>query len=180
MKTYISALLLAGITFTTISCNDRDDNTQIIEDQDTIGQEYKISGDFTYNPDRRIYLMSGELDYALPGSDRMLVFMWNGTDNGADVWSPVPNETYVDDPAIPNGRKVYYSYAFSAQKIEFYVKANYDITTTPDYLRNQRFSVLVVPANSANTSASVNDNNYNEVIRKYRLDSSRIINIFLK
>ena len=41
MKTYISALLLAGITFTAISC-DRNNDTQIVNDQDTIGQEYKI------------------------------------------------------------------------------------------------------------------------------------------
>lgn len=178
MKTYISALLLAGITFTAISC-DRNNDTQIVNDQDTIGQEYKISGDFKYDATLG-YFMSGSFDKAIPSSDRVLVFMWNGTSNGSDVWSPVPNTTYVDDPAVINGRKIYYSYAFSVKEVQFYAKANYDISTTQNYLKNQRFSILVVPANSMNASASVNEANYQEVIRKYNLDSSKIINIAVK
>ena len=35
MKTYISALLLAGATLTAVSC-DRNNDTQVVNDQDTI------------------------------------------------------------------------------------------------------------------------------------------------
>ncbi len=177
MKTYISALLLAGATLTTVSC-DRNNDTQIVNDQDTIGQEYKMSGDFKYDANFGYYI-SGSFDKAIPASDRVLVYIWNGTNNGADVWSPVPNTTFVDASTVPNGKKIYYSYAFSVKDVYFYAKGNYDISTTPEYLKNQRFSILVVPANSmkASASASVNEANYQEVIRKYNLDSSRIINI---
>ena len=44
MKTYISALLLAGATLTAVSC-DRNNDTQIVNDQDTIAlvTEAKVS-----------------------------------------------------------------------------------------------------------------------------------------
>ncbi|MDV3928757.1 hypothetical protein CMT52_05175 [Elizabethkingia anophelis] len=173
MKNYVTVLLLAGATLSIVSCDRNND------DQDTIGQEYKMSGDFTYDANFGYYI-SGSFDKVIPSSDRVLVFMWNGTDNGADVWSPVPNTTYVDDSTVPNGRKIYYSYAFSVKDVYFYAKGNYDISTTPSYLKNQRFSLLVVPANSIKTSASVNEANYRDVIKKYNLNSSNIININVK
>ena len=72
MKTYISALLLAGATLTAVSC-DRNNDTQIVNDQDTIalvtettvsffskGNGYQVSVPFQKNiPTGIMYLFTG-------------------------------------------------------------------------------------------------------------------------
>ncbi|MFH6997127.1 hypothetical protein ACHRVZ_04285 [Flavobacterium sp. FlaQc-57] len=99
--------------------------------------------------------------------ETVLIYRLTGTiDSSTPIWQLIPNTVYFD-----NGTRLSYDFDFS--KIDFVItaKGNYNLSSTPGYINNQTFRVVIVPSKLA---ASVNKNNYLEVMAAAKLSESQI------
>jgi hypothetical protein len=70
-----------------------------------------------------------------------------------------------------------YDFDFTKNDIQIYADGNYDVSTTPEYLNNQTFRVVLVPTSSGAKNANLNYNDYNSVIKFYNIDDSKVKNL---
>lgn len=82
------------------------------------------------------------------------------------VWQLIPRSTYFD-----NGDVVDYYFDFS--KVDFVItaRASFNLAEEPDFINNQTFRVVIIPSDLA---ASVNKNNYLDVMKAAKLSESEI------
>lgn len=167
MKKYLSFLLIAVLGFITLSCVERIDNDQ---DNDTYAVTYDLKNlNFTYNATNG-YHISRTFNNPLFGTDVVLIYRQNGTtSNGGPVWQLIPRTLY-----LPQG-ELDYDFDFTVNDIMIYAGGDYDISTTPAYLNNQTFRVVIIPASGKNANVDFED--YDSVIKFYNIDDSKVINL---
>ncbi|WP_286970388.1 hypothetical protein [Flavobacterium sp. UBA4854] len=101
-------------------------------------------------------------------SDVVLVYRFDGTDNGGrPVWQALPETYYFDDGT----RDFSLKYVFTYNYVNIYLDGNDQGTIPADYRLNQIFRIVVVPADFA---ASVNKSNYLEVMKAAKLSESQV------
>ncbi|AYN06521.1 hypothetical protein [Flavobacterium sp. 140616W15] len=127
--------------------------------------------DFAYNNVDGFY-MSGVFNPLIGDASTILIYRLVGTiDASTPIWQLIPVNI-----SLTNNREVYYDYDFSKEDFKIYVRANYDLETTAgDFLDNQTFRIVIIPG--AFTGKSVNKpdfSDYNEVIKKYNIDDSKV------
>lgn len=108
-----------------------------------------------------------EIGGNLYDDETVLVYRLTGLVNSTTpIWQLIPRTIYFD-----NGDELDYDYDFS--KVDFIITARgtYNLLNRPDYINNQTFRVVIIPSNLA---ASVNKNNYLEVMKVLNLDESQI------
>jgi len=183
MKKFIPILLLAGVAFTALSCER--DNDVIVDgtDNDTYSQVLETTGTFTYS--------NGELSFGedfytpLYDADQVLVFRLVD-DLGVDVWQPIPRTMYLN-----NGYELDYDYDFSKNDVVFYASGNFDKQNVPNvvkpWITNQTFRVVLLPGYFPNSikkdevnirtmkEKNINPENYDEVIKAFNIDDSKVI-----
>lgn len=168
MKKFLPLVLLLISSIFIFSCKD-DDDVQVQVDYPTV---YDLNVNFAYNSnDGWNYYQ--KFNRTLLDQDYVIIFRQAGTENGAIVWQQIPRTLYLTQGEL--------DYDFDFTKNDFLIYASsggtYDITTTPQYLNNQRFRVVLVPAvfggKNANTS-DLSKMSYEEVIAKYNIDDSKI------
>ncbi len=106
-------------------------------------------------------------------SDVVLVYRFDGTDNGGrPVWQFLP-ETYFFD----NGTRDFsLKYVFTYDYVEIYLNGNNPATIPAAYRTNQIFRIVVVPADFV---AKVNKSSYLDVVNKLNLKENQIQEIKL-
>jgi len=170
MKKFLPLLLLLISSIFIFSCKDDDDDIQQVQvDYPTV---YDLTVNFAYNANDG-WNFYQKFDRALLDQDYVIIFRQAGSENGAVVWQQIPRTLY-----LPQGEL---DYDFDFTKNDFLIYASsggtYDITTTPQYLNNQRFRVVLVPAvfGGKNTNtADISKMSYEEVIAKYKIDDTKI------
>ncbi|MBW8358391.1 MAG: hypothetical protein K0M63_01160 [Weeksellaceae bacterium] len=169
MKNYFSLLLIALFGFVAVSCTDRIDDP--VQDYDTYSVTYDLKNvNFVYNATDG-YHISRTFNTPIFSSDVVLVYRQNGTaNNGTPVWQSIPRTLFLTQGELD------YDFDFTVNDIMIYAGGNYDISTTPTYLNNQTFRVVVVPA-SAGKNANVDYSDYNAVIKFFNIDDSKVINL---
>ncbi|WP_162989946.1 hypothetical protein [Chryseobacterium sp. 6424] len=162
MKKYLSIMLLALLAIFVASCDDRDDSV----DNDTYPLMRDITGSFNAG---NSYTITQGIDIST--NDVVLVYrnINSGNSNGA-VWQLIPKTEYLG-----NNNELDYNYLFDSRNIEIYTEANFDqatlsATEANTYLNNQRFRIVLVPANQAkNANANIKYTDYQSVLQYYNI-----------
>lgn len=163
MKKLLTIALLATFGFSAISCDDRNDEV-LVQDNDT----YSVMTDLTgsLNSGNQYTLTQG---INIAQSDVVLVYRdINSNSNLSSVWQLLPKTEFLG-----GGRELDYNFLFDSQNVEIYTEANFDQTLLTaieagQYLTNQRFRIVLVPA-SPTKNASVNYEDYQSVIKFYNI-----------
>jgi hypothetical protein len=104
-------------------------------------------------------------------SDVVLIYRMNGSiDATTPIWQLIPRTLFLNSP----DRELDYDFDFSMEDFTIYAGGNYDISTTPQYINNQTFRIVIVPGSF---STSINKNNYADVMAALNIKESQIQNI---
>jgi hypothetical protein len=104
-------------------------------------------------------------------SDNILIYRMAGTINSqTPIWQLIPRTLY-----LPQG-ELDYDFDFSRVDFTIYAGGNYNIATTPSFLFNQTFRIVIIPGYLSNkgTQNAINLDDYNAVIKAYHIDESNI------
>ena len=89
-------------------------------------------------------------------TDVVLAYILNGTDNGTDIWEPLPQTLFFDDLILLN------AFDHTAADIRFFLDGTVDpASLDPLYTDNVVYRVAIIPADFA---ASINTSDINEVM----------------
>ncbi|WP_027380308.1 hypothetical protein [Chryseobacterium daeguense] len=169
MKKFLPILLLAFVSLFIFSCDDDDNNNNFV-DHDTYSQMRDATGTFSSS---NSYTLS--MDINILNTDVVLVYRKVG-----GYWESIPKTYYLDNVTVPaTGRELDYSFDFNTQEVNIRTSANFNQSTMSSaeanqYLNNQTFRVVLVPASAAKNTASVDTSDYNAVVKYYNLDESKI------
>ncbi|AZA72959.1 hypothetical protein [Chryseobacterium indoltheticum] len=167
MKKIIPFLMLAFVSVFTVSC-DNDDDVQYV-DNDTYAGVIEITRNFQYNTAEDVYFINQSI--SMEPSDMALVYRLKDGSNNGDVWEQIPRTLYFS-----GGRELDYDFDFTQKDVQILAGGNYDISTTPTYLNNQTFRIVLVPAGFLNKGAKppVDYSDYNAVIKYYNINDSKV------
>jgi hypothetical protein len=166
MKKFFPILLIAFVSLFIFSCDDDDNNGQF-QDYDTYPQMKDVTG--TLNSGNTYSIM---VPINIESTDVVLVYRRDV--NAGNAWQLLP-KTYF----LSGGREVDYNALFSSQNVEIYTEANFDQSTmtaseATQYLNNQTFRVVLVPASAGKNATTVDYKDYNAVVKYYNLDESKV------
>ena len=175
MKKIFPFIMLAVGSFFVYSC-DNNDSVVSQQDSDTYSKMRDVSGSF--NSGNSFAL---NVPITIQSTDVVLVYR-----NDSNVWQPIPKNYYLDDVAnLPVGRELEYNFVFDKSQVQIRTESNFNQATqisnaeAAQYLNNQTFRVVLVPASSAKTTA-VDLKDYNAVVKYYNLDASKIRTVYVK
>lgn len=146
MKKYF---LLAALSFATLgtvaSCDNSISNPVNDVDSDTYSVAYDNTGTFTKAGS---YALTFTFPKPIYNSDVVLVYRLKSIVNGQKVWEQIPKTIYS------NAGELDYDFDFTTKDVQIFTKGNYDISTTPEYLTNQTFRIVVVPADLGKSASA--------------------------
>ncbi|HEY4538917.1 MAG TPA: hypothetical protein VIG94_02775 [Faecalibacter sp.] len=161
MKRILSIFMVALMgVFITVSCTD-DDGVSYV-DNDTISDVYDLKN-VSFDYDQGYYLLRN-FTRPLYDSDVVLVYRQTNAANSQPVWKLLPNTIYFND-----GNELDYTFDFSKNDVQIYVDATFDLANS-EYIKNQTFRVVVVPANYGRSATPLDYNDYNAVINYYNIN----------
>ncbi|QOW11357.1 hypothetical protein Q73A0000_13805 [Kaistella flava (ex Peng et al. 2021)] len=169
MKKYFTLMLMAIFSVAALSCDNRN-NDVITQDNDTYSVVLDINNvNFSYNAQDG-YFISRTFTKPLFNTDVVLMYRKTGSaTDGSPVWQSIPRTLY-----LANGNELDYDFDFTKNDVMIYASGNYDVSTTPQYLNNQTFRVVLVPASPGGKNANVDYSDYNSVIRYFKIDDSKV------
>lgn len=166
MKKILTLFAVVGLMAFS-SCSNNDDDV----DYDTISEVFELRNvNFSYNAVEG-YNIYQKLDPFLFDKDVILIYRLTGTVNGSPIWQLIPRTLYTA------GGELDYDYDFSREDFTIYAGGNYNLATTPEFLNNQTFRIVIVPGSSngaAKSSIKQDYSDYNAVIKKYNIDDSNV------
>lgn len=167
MKKFLPLLLILVSSIFIFSCKD-DDDDQITVDYPTV---YDLSNvNFSYNAtDGWNYYQ--KFNRSLMDQDYVVIFRQSGVSSGTPIWQQIPRTLYITQGELD------YDFDFTKNDFFIYAGGTYDISTTPQYINNQTFRVVLVPAVFGGKNVNSSDLSklsYEEVIAKYNIDDSKI------
>ncbi len=163
MKKIITILGVVGM-FSFQSCT-TEDNSYV--DNDTISEVFELKNvNFAYNTTDG-YTIYQKLTPKIYASDVVLIYRMSETiDSNTPVWQLIPRTLY-----LANSRELDYDFDFSQEDFTIYARGNYDLSLTPQYINNQTFRIVIVPASF---STSINKNNYLEVMNALKINENQV------
>ncbi len=109
------------------------------------------------------------LDPVILTTDNILVYELVNTNNNIDAWSLLPQIYYFD-----NGQ-AQYNFNFSYDQFSLFLDADFDLNLLPATFTQQKtFRIVVIPGYSARDASSINFENYDEVLKAFNIDDSKI------
>ena len=168
MKKILPILLIAFVSLFIFSCDDDNDNNFV--DHDTYSQMRDATGTFSAS---NTYTLS--MDINIQNTDVVLVYRKVGGN-----WQSIPKTYYLDNVVAPaTGRELDYNFDFNTQEVNISTSANFNQASMSaaeanQYLNNQTFRVVLVPASAGKTANSVDKSDYNAVVKYYNLDESKV------
>lgn len=147
MKKLFSFLMIAFLGMIAISCVDRIDDP--VNDQDTYSVAYDLNNVSFTNNSTTGYTISRTFNNPLYNGDVVLVYRMDGTTtNGSPIWQQIPRTLYLNQGELD------YDFDFSKNDVQIYAGGTYDLATTPQYINNQTFRVVIVPASTGKVDYS--------------------------
>ncbi len=164
-------LALVGI-FSLESCTINEVDSTV--DNDTVSQVFEIKNvNFNYNIDDGFYIYNTfqrELGGDLYNDETVLIYRLSDNINSTTpVWQLIPRTIYLN-----GGREIDYDFDFSKKDYTIYARGNYDLELTPQFLDNQTFRFVIIPAELL---YAVDVNNYSDVMKSLNLKESQIQNL---
>ncbi len=166
MKKLFPFLLLFITSFILFNCKE-DDEVQVQVDYPAVYDLRNVN--FSYNAtDGWTYGQS--FKNPLLDQDYVVIFRQTGTSGNAPVWQQIPRTLYLNQGELD------YDFDFSKNDFMIYAGGTYDLSTTPQYLNNQTFRVVLVPAvyGKNATLEDLKKLSYEEIIAKYNIDESKV------
>lgn len=123
---------------------------------------------FTLNSSNE-YTIFRELNPQLLNSDNILIYRLAGTINPTTpIWQLIPRTLFV-----PAG-EVDYDFDFSRVDFTIYAGGTFNLATTPEYITNQTFRIVIVPGFFSKSANAVDTSDYNAVIKAYGINDKNI------
>lgn len=164
-------LLLTVVAMTALTgCSNDDD--RVITDNDTIGLVFDINRSFASNGTIEFPFEQGEV---FPGDVVLIYWMESTTPNGNPVWRLMPQTVTFE-----GGGFLTYNYDFDISEAIIYAESNLVLNSIPDYTVDQIFRIIVVPgqnpviAKSASPTKTVDNKDYNAVVKAYGINDSNV------
>ncbi|WP_313099128.1 hypothetical protein [Epilithonimonas sp.] len=166
MKKLFPFLLVLITSFFLFNCKE-DDDVQVQVDYPAVYDLRNVN--FSYNATDG-WTYSQNFNNPLLDQDYVVIFRQTGTSGNAPVWQQIPRTLYLDQGELD------YDFDFSKNDFMIYAGGTYDLSTTPQYLNNQTFRVVLVPAvyGKNGTSEDLKKLSYEEIIAKYNIDDSKV------
>ena len=121
---------------------------------------------FAYNIDDGFTIYK-KLTPVIYDSDVILIYRLSGTINSTTpIWQLIPRTLFLSQ-----GKELDYDFDFSKEDFTIYAKGNYDLATTPQYLNNQTFRIVIVPGSFSTT---LNTSDYAAVMATLKINENQI------
>ena len=164
MKKLFPIFVFALLSFMVVSCDTSDD--VVIQQNNTVDAQMRdvtgtLSSSNNYSINTGINILS---------TDVVLVYRnYNSNSSSSAVWQLIPKTYYLS-----SGRELDYNFLFDQSNVEIYSEANFDQTTmssaeAAEYLTNQTFRIVLLPADPAKNANKPDYNDYNAVVKYYNL-----------
>ncbi len=176
MKRLLLLLTLFAGAATFQSC-DGDTGPQGPAGPDSIVYELRQVDFNLFNGEYQIYRTFGEsLGFNLYDSETVLVYRQsssfvNNAGVTTPIWQLIPRTLF-----LPQG-ELDYDFDFSQEDFTIYAGGNFDPSTTPEYINDQTFRLVIIPGSFQNRNANnagVDFNDYNAVIKKYGINDKNV------
>lgn len=164
-------LFLSVIGLTTLASCDGDRGPQGPagpSDGDTIAEVFELQNvNFQLNQNNE-YTIYQQLNPVIFDSDNILMYRMAGTINSnTPVWQLIPRTLFLNEGELD------YDYDFSAVDFTIYAGGTYNLATTPQFIQNQTFRIVIIPGYFSK-NASLDFNDYNSVIKEFNIDDSNV------
>ncbi|WP_245189427.1 hypothetical protein [Lunatimonas salinarum] len=114
-----------------------------------VGEVFEVDATFNQQGEFSVF---GEYGFEILESDKVLIYRLDGVVEGMDVWTPLPRTVFREN-GIFN-----YSYDFTVVDFSIYMEGNFDLRTLgPEWVQNQIFRVLILPADFISGRMDFND-----------------------
>ncbi|WP_445454750.1 hypothetical protein [Flavobacterium sp. 25HG05S-40] len=164
--------ILAVIGMITLgSCTVNEDNDTV--DNDTISEVFELRNvNFAFDAVNG-YNIYRTLNPQIFPSDAILIYRLSGTiDSSTPIWQPIPRTLFLNQGELD------YDFDFSKEDFTIYAGGNYDLSLTPNFLNNQTFRIVIIPGFFSNkSSAKVDFNDYDAVVKAFKIDETKIISM---
>ena len=132
-----------------------------------ISEVFELKGiNFTFNATDNEYSIYQKLTPKLFPGDVILIYRLSGTINSTTpIWQPIPRTLFLTQGELD------YDFDFSQEDFTIYAGGTYNLATTPTYLNNQTFRIVIVPGDLV---SSLNTNNYLDVINALNIKESQV------
>lgn len=112
------------------------------------------------------YSIYRELTPPILSSDVMLIYRMDGTINSSTpIWQQIPRTLYLNQGELD------YDFDFSRVDFTIYADGTYDLETTPQFLDNQTFRIVIIPGYF---SGRMDYSNYEQVMAMYGLTEADV------
>lgn len=166
-KFILLAALISGMMIVQ-SCVREEVVVEDTVDQDTISEVWEYTNVDLYSGNNYTEFLN--FPHVIYSSDMVLVYRLAGGSSGGDVWKLLPETYYFDDGTLDFGYKN--DFTQYDVKVDLY---GYDLAgLSNNYKLNQIFRVVVVPAYFGKNASKVDVANYDEVVKQFNIDDSKI------
>ena len=161
MKKIMTLLAVVGL-FSLQGCTTTDNSV----DNDTIAEVFELKNvNFAYDTTDG-YTIYQKFTPNIYASDVVLIYRLSGSVNSSTpLWQLIPRTLFLTQGELD------YDFDFSKEDFTIYAGGNYNLALTPQYLNNQTFRIVIVPASFA---TSVNTSNYGAVMAALKVNESQI------
>jgi hypothetical protein len=163
-------LLIAFIGMITLQSCTVNDNTPTVAavDNDTISEVFEYTRSFTTANNFSTLVT---FPHSIYSSDMVLAYRLSGVTNGTDIWKLLPETYYMNDGTLD----FRYDFDFTKYDASIYMDGFQLAGVSNAYRTNQVLRIVVIPAYFGNkTSNNINFNDYNAVIKAYKIDDTKV------
>ena len=162
-------LLLAIVVMTTFTSCDNDPGPQ--GPQGPAGPESEVfelqNVNFVLDQNNE-YTIFQTLNPVIFDSDNILIYRMAGTINPqTPIWQMIPRTLFLNEGELD------YDFDFSAVDFTIYAGGTYNLATTPQFINNQTFRIVIIPGYFSKGS-NLDLNDYNAVIKYFNIDDSNV------
>jgi hypothetical protein len=163
-------LLIAFIGMITLQSCTVNDNTPTVAavDNDTISEVFEYTRSFTTANNFSTLVT---FPHSIYSSDMVLAYRLSGVTNGTDIWKLLPETYYMNDGTLD----FRYDFDFTKYDASIYMDGFQLAGVSSAYRTNQVLRIVVIPAYFGNkTTNNINLNDYNAVIKAYKIDDTMV------
>lgn len=165
-------LLLAVVSMTVFQSCEGDPGPPGRDGQDGISVESEVfelqNVNFQLNNNNE-YVIFRDLNPAIFDSDNILIYRLAGTiDPQTPIWQLIPRTLYLNEGELD------YDFDFSAIDFTIYAGGTYNLATTPQFINNQTFRIVIIPGYFSRGGTVVDFEDYDAVIDAYDIDDSNV------
>lgn len=116
------------------------------------------------------YSIFRQLNPTILNSDVILIYRLAGTINPqTPIWQLIPRTLFLNEGELD------YDFDFSAVDFTIYAGGTYNLATTPQFINNQTFRIVIIPGYFSNRSLNqVDFEDYNSVIKAYGINDKNV------